>query len=330
MVPYYGRHGAKQFIRGKPIRFGFKMWVLTTPLGYIVQCEPYQGATGRPTAYPGVGIGGEVVLDLIAELQEVEGCSFHLTFDNLFTSLKLVDRLSEKNIACTGTIRANRLKDCPLRDVKDMQKTPRGTFDYATDTKSGLIVVRWNDNNIVNVVSNKVGVHPLQVAKRWSRSESRQVQLPQPFLIRHYNQTMGGVDRTDQNVGKYSVAIRSKKWWWAIFGYCLDVCIQQVWHLYRATEAAKNNPLDLLAIRRRVVRVYLGCASHHAAPGRPRGHVSVDKRVLEEIRFDRLDHLVELWPTQLGCGACGKKTKHRCSKCKVGVHDRCFRQYHTK
>ncbi|KAF2902195.1 hypothetical protein ILUMI_03989 [Ignelater luminosus] len=24
MVPYYGRHGAKQFIRGKPIRWGYK------------------------------------------------------------------------------------------------------------------------------------------------------------------------------------------------------------------------------------------------------------------------------------------------------------------
>ncbi|XP_070181172.1 piggyBac transposable element-derived protein 3-like [Littorina saxatilis] len=260
----------------------------------IPQWPSAAGACFCHSSYPGVGMGGEVVLDLIAELQEVEGCSFHLTFDNLFTSLKLLDRLSEKNIACTGTIRANRLEDSPLRDVKDMQKTPRGTFDYATDTKSGLIVVRWNDNNIVNVVSNKVGVHPLQVAKRWSRSESRQVQLPQPFLIRHYNQTMGGVDRTDQNVGKYRVAIRSKKWWWAIFTYCLDVCIQQVWHLYRATEATKNNSLDLLAIRRRVVRVYLGRASHHAAPGRPRGHVSVDKRVLEEIRFDRLDHLLEL------------------------------------
>ena len=26
MIPYFGRHGAKQFIRGKPIRFGFKVW----------------------------------------------------------------------------------------------------------------------------------------------------------------------------------------------------------------------------------------------------------------------------------------------------------------
>ena len=26
MIPYFGRHEAKQFIRGKPIQFGFKVW----------------------------------------------------------------------------------------------------------------------------------------------------------------------------------------------------------------------------------------------------------------------------------------------------------------
>ena len=26
MVPYYGRHANKQYICGKPVRFGFKLW----------------------------------------------------------------------------------------------------------------------------------------------------------------------------------------------------------------------------------------------------------------------------------------------------------------
>ena len=36
MCEYYGRHGCKQFLRGKPIRFGFKIWCGTTPLGHLV------------------------------------------------------------------------------------------------------------------------------------------------------------------------------------------------------------------------------------------------------------------------------------------------------
>ena len=34
MVPYFGRHSAKMFIRGKPIRFGYKIWSLCGEDGY--------------------------------------------------------------------------------------------------------------------------------------------------------------------------------------------------------------------------------------------------------------------------------------------------------
>ena len=58
-----------------------------------------------------------------------------------------------------------------------MQKTTRGTYDYATDDKSGFIVVRWNDDSVVNVVSNCVGLHPVQTASRWSRAAHQRVQM---------------------------------------------------------------------------------------------------------------------------------------------------------
>ena len=77
-------------------------------------------------------MGGSLVIDLISELHEEVGNSFHLKFDNLFTSLKLVDCLTAKQIACTGTIRANRVKNCPLKSVNEMKTLPRGSFDHAT------------------------------------------------------------------------------------------------------------------------------------------------------------------------------------------------------
>ena len=36
MCEYYGRHGRKQFLRGKPISFGFKIWCGTTTLDCLV------------------------------------------------------------------------------------------------------------------------------------------------------------------------------------------------------------------------------------------------------------------------------------------------------
>jgi hypothetical protein len=41
MIPYYGRHSTKQFIYGKPIRFGYKVWALCASDGSGVYFEPY-------------------------------------------------------------------------------------------------------------------------------------------------------------------------------------------------------------------------------------------------------------------------------------------------
>ena len=41
--PYYGKHGTKQFIRGKSIRLGFKLWCITSSEGYLLHAEPYWG-----------------------------------------------------------------------------------------------------------------------------------------------------------------------------------------------------------------------------------------------------------------------------------------------
>ena len=328
MIPYYGRHGAKQFIRGKPIRFGYKMWALTTPLGYLLQFEPYQGARGRQAADTShLGMGGAVVMDLLVELNKDN--AYHLTFDNLFTSLRLVDELSKLGIACTGTIRSNRVEDCPLKPVKEMSKTERGTYNKAYDANNGLVVVRWNDNNIVNVVSNVHGVEPVQTASRWSRKEGRRIRIQQPNLIRMYNQTMGGVDRMDQNVGKYRISIRSKKWWWPIFAYCIDLTIQQTWHLYRSTAAGKARPLDLLGIRREIASVLLAGGRGRATMGRPLGKAkAISKRVLDEVRLDGKDHYPRS-SKMVRCALCHKQSRTRCSKCDVGVHQKCFEQFHT-
>ena len=35
MISYYGRHGTKQFVRGKPIQFGFKLWFLCSSDGTV-------------------------------------------------------------------------------------------------------------------------------------------------------------------------------------------------------------------------------------------------------------------------------------------------------
>ena len=56
-------HPSKQFIRGKPVRFGYKIWCLTTCTGYLVKYSPY---TGKDGCQAGRGLGESVVENLAA------------------------------------------------------------------------------------------------------------------------------------------------------------------------------------------------------------------------------------------------------------------------
>jgi len=55
------------------------MWCLTTPLGYLIQFDPYQGAA--KSDYGEISVGGSVVLKLISPLPY--DIHFQLYFDNI-------------------------------------------------------------------------------------------------------------------------------------------------------------------------------------------------------------------------------------------------------
>lgn len=138
MVKYFGHHSAKQFIRGKPIRFGYKNWLLCSSSGYCYGFDTYCGAkpsqsTDQPTASSDLPLGSRVVLDL---LQKLEKPSDHIVFfDNYFTSYDLISTLRETGVRATGTVRDNRIKKCPLLSVKEMKKKDRGYFEQKYDEK---------------------------------------------------------------------------------------------------------------------------------------------------------------------------------------------------
>lgn len=180
MVRYFGRHGAKQHIQNKPIRFGFKVWSMCTRLGYMIQGEPYQGAATGNT-HPHLGCGGSVVMNLVKKLPSDR--KYSLFVDNYFTSLPLLEELKGNGHDCTGTIRADRVEKAPLTDFKSFKKLNRGSFEQLTDRKSGTTLVRYHDNSVVTLASNRAGVYPLGSCNRWSQQEKKKFLSNNPYVL---------------------------------------------------------------------------------------------------------------------------------------------------
>ena len=51
----------------------------------------------------------------------------------------------------------------------------------------------------------------------WNNVERKYIQEQQSNEFHFYSQNMGFVNRMDQNVVKYRIVIRMKKWWWFPF-----------------------------------------------------------------------------------------------------------------
>lgn len=95
-VPYFGRHGAKQFIKGKPIRWGYKLWVGATRLGYINWFEQYQGS-GCNVKYKDLGLGASVALTYADVLLSLNyNLPYHIFFDNFFYVNPITSRAAKE------------------------------------------------------------------------------------------------------------------------------------------------------------------------------------------------------------------------------------------
>ena len=224
MIPYYGRHGTKQFIRGKPIRFGFKLWCLCSSDGYLLHAEPY---CGKDTNLPetGLGQGSDVVLGMIEKCDLTKGST--VAMDNFFTTLPLLDKLTDMGMYGVGTIRENRLQRAPLKKKAAFQKETRGTFDYTSDGNN--LLVAWRDNKVVIVATNYLSLNPVSSTKRWSKAEKKHVDVPMSNPFKEYNANIGSVDLFDQFVSTYCVRICSKKWWWPFFAWSISATAVTTW-----------------------------------------------------------------------------------------------------
>jgi len=296
MVKYFGRHSCKQFIRGKPIRFRYKVWCLNTKDGYLVNFELYQGESPKSnTVYEQLfGKAASPLLVLIDEIPtEKRQLNYSLYMDNLFSGKNLHSFLKYCGYSAIGTIRENRIqKDYPLQNKKIFAKKERGYFETAMDKNDGLLYVRWMDNAVVTMISTPCGTKEISHFKRYSQQKKTNILVQRPNLIAKYNTYMGGTDQMDQNLGCYRIGVRGKKWYWPLVTWMFDVAMQNSWILYNKTGRPKISQLEF---RREVVNVYLEKYKNTpTGSGRiSKSLCSSDSRISDTLRFDKTNHFVQ-------------------------------------
>lgn len=329
IVRYYGHHSLKQFIKGKPIRFGYKLWALCGEDGFCYNFSLYCGKDLSQTVHV-EPLGTRVVTNMLSVVENPE--SYFIYFDNFFSSHALFHMLNEMGFRATGTIRENRTKKCPMKSSKELEKEERGSYDYQFDEKNEILMVKWNDNKCVSLGSNFDTVEPLASAQRWNKAKMARAPIPQPRIIYNYNRYMGGVDQHDWLLEKHGISIRGKKWYWCLFTRVIDMAIVNAYILYKHIHGKSS--ISIKDFRRAIACHYLKIG--HGRPilkGRPYSWTSTSRSsVSDDVRFDERGHLLGRRDKQRRCQfpACQSKPLTFCRKCNVTLCTPCFAKFHIR
>ena len=154
MAKSYAKTLLKQFIRGKPIRFGLKFWGLCTSDDSVLCFHLYCGKNSKiGVKFSKCALGSRVVMNLLQpffnETAAGKIFQFHLYFDNYFTNLDLIVHLWKLGLKCTGTIRDNRVKEKNLID----KRAPRGEYIVKHEKNSGMNYITVVRSKPVSIVS---------------------------------------------------------------------------------------------------------------------------------------------------------------------------------
>ena len=137
---------------------------------------------------------------------------------------------------------------------------------------------------------------------------------------------MGGTDRQDQNIAKYRISFRGKKWYWSIFTWFVDIAIQNCWVLHKKCWGN----LSQFDFKEHIALSYL--QRYGSLPQLPGPLCQKRKKVIDDVRYDGFKHYLIEIPKRRRCAGeyCSKRPFTQCSKCDVGLCAGCNLDYHTK
>ena len=152
----------------------------------------------------------------------------------------------------------------------------QGAMDSCVSKSGDIPIVRWPDNNVVNVASTFVGMGNIDKVKRWSKKDKTYIDVDCPEIIKYYNDFMREVDLMDHLISYYSLTFRTKRWPTRVILHLLSMSAVNSWIEYRERELKKRVGgklvMDLLSFREELADSL--CKSE-VSPARFRGRPSM-------------------------------------------------------
>jgi len=147
------------------------------------------------------------------------GKRYCLTMDNFYMSPQLFEILIKHKTDAYRTVRSNR-KNLPGDFTKEMMQSG----EVRAWQKGKMTALQWKDKKVVRVMSTVHNASSLLVKTKGGKD------VRKPRVVLDYSNTMGGVDKADQELTFYPVMCKQqKRYYIRIFRHLLEQCL---WNAY--------------------------------------------------------------------------------------------------
>ena len=345
IIPAKTRYsGIRTFNPKKPVKYGFKNFVRAGKSGMMYDFFLYAGASTSSEKCT-----GEYVILRLCENLPIHQ-NYQLYFDNWFSTLLLLIKLKDQGILATATLRADRLKGCPLPKDKELVSLGRGSSTYRHDANSGITVLKWYDNKCVQVCSNYSDPSSISTVKRWDKNQQKKVDINCPNTVKEYNESMGGVDLADMLISLYRTNIKTRRWYLKVLFHCVDISKVNAWLLYRRyanqLKVPENQQTKLLEFICTIAESLVRSGKTTKDVGRPKKRRASDTpspaprkqptaMPCEDVRYDNVSHWPEFREKKNKCRQCKTNfSRVYCKKCNLCLclnnSRNCFYYFHLK
>ena len=323
MIGFKGRLSWVQYMPKKPTKWGLKAWVLADSTnGYVYNWKLY---TGKEGGNNDKGLGHRVVTDLVDDLRDK---GYHLFVDNFYTSPTLFTDLIDKGFTACGTLNLN-CRGIPKSFIRSKLRKGETYSELSEDGR--LLYLKWKDKRDVTVLSSFQDDSSIMKRRRSRHATGGTETVKKPKMVDEYNQFMGGVDRSDQQVLYYGFAHRSVKWWKRVFYHLVDLCLVNALILHNSVTG--NKQLTQLEFNIQVAKSLL--EGHENRTPRQRS-IELPLRLTERPFLEPVPKDTP-YGGRPSCEVClvrkkgRKQTQYQCKTCKTPLHvTPCFEIYHTK
>ncbi|XP_066946066.1 piggyBac transposable element-derived protein 4-like [Macrobrachium rosenbergii] len=218
LVAFRGHSPFRQYIPGKPAKYGIKTHALCdAKTFYVCNMEIYAGTQpdGPFKADKQNNPSQAVVTRLISD---ISGSATNVTFDNWYTSYPRVESLlRDHNLTAVGTLRKNK-REIPPEFLVIKNRPPVDSMFGFGDNLTLVSYIPKSRNKKKNVVLVSSMHHDAKIDEATGDKK--------PEIITFYNSTKGGVDVVDMMMDKYSVSRNSRHWPLTVFFALLNiVCV---------------------------------------------------------------------------------------------------------